>query len=91
VFVYARLNCGKTFYYPDFSGGGNAMIVATDIPFLDPGFYSGGSNVSVSASFTVTEDYSTTPEPRTYAGLIGLGLVGLAAIRSRMRLKVSLD
>ena len=76
---------GETFYYPDFSGGAGAALVA-EIP-IEPGFYSGGANVIATATFTITEDYSTTPEPRTYGFLVGLGLVGLFAIRSRARLQ----
>jgi hypothetical protein len=70
---------GELFYYPDFSGGGDATAVA-NIP-SEPGAYFAGVNVLASADFTVTVDYSVAPEPGTYGFLVGLGMVGFFAIR----------
>jgi hypothetical protein len=79
----------ETLYSPDFSGGSDAVLVADlnivpGIP-LEPGSYFAGVNISADAEMTITEDYSTTPEPRTYALLVGLGLVGLFTAKSRRK------
>jgi hypothetical protein len=73
---------GETTYAPEFSGGSNAMLVA-DIP-TDPGTYTGGGNIGVVADYTVTVDYSATPEP-AYGFPLGLGIAGLFAAAFRAR------
>lgn len=75
----------ETFYYPEFSGGADAMLAAV-IPD-EPGTYTGGADILVAASFTVTENYSTAPEP-AYGFLVGLGMAGLFAIRTRLRTRL---
>jgi hypothetical protein len=84
--TFTPASTAETFSFPSFSGGGNAMLVAV-IPD-EPGDYTGGSDILVSASFTVTENYSTTPEP-AYSFLVGLGVVGLIATRIRLRYRVA--
>jgi hypothetical protein len=73
----------ETFYYPDFSGGGDAMLVAV-IP-SEPGDYSGGGDVLASATFTITEDFTPAPEPRSCGFLVGLGMLGFAVMRRKQR------
>jgi len=80
---FTPCSTGEQFYEPDFSGGGNASAAAV-IP-SQPGGYIGGLDVAVSANYTITVNYSTTPEPRTYGFLVGLSLVGLFAVRRRSR------
>ena len=82
---FMRGTTDEQLYFPDFSGGSDAVLVADLSVPLDPGSYSVGVNIGAAAEMTITEDFSTTPEPRTYALLIGLGLVGLFAIKSRTR------
>jgi hypothetical protein len=57
-------------------------------PPLGPGEYDVGYNIAVGGEYTVTEDYHlnpAVPEPRTYAFLVGLGMVGIFAIGIRRR------
>lgn len=72
---------GDTFFTGDFSGGGDATADAV-IP-SEPGAYVSTLNVGVSVDYTITVNYSETPEPHTYGLLIGLGMVGFFAIRIR--------
>ena len=85
IFFCARLNRGDVIL-SDFSGGDDASVVA-DIP-SEPGTYMAGINIGANADYTITVNYSTTPKPRTYGFLVGLGLAGLFAM-SRTRPKLS--
>ena len=51
---------------------------------LDPGEYDAGVNLTMNESYTITVDYSTTPEPRMTV-LIALAVIALIAIRARNR------
>ena len=81
MLVYARDNMMSNLYFPDFSGKLGCRThrrSRVSVSTLDS--YSVGVNIGAAAEMSQSlpaEDFSTTPEPRTYALLVGLGLENL--------------
>jgi hypothetical protein len=80
-FSFMPCSTGETLYVPTFYGDDDLLLQWT-VP-SDPGYYSSDYNVSVSVDYTISVDYTVAPEPRTYALLVGLGLVAILVSKKR--------
>ena len=81
-FSFMPCSTGFTWYIPVFSGTDDLMVQVLSLP-SQPGFYYVDYNDEVVIDYTISVDYTVAPEPRTYALLVGLGLVAILVSRKR--------
>jgi hypothetical protein len=80
-FSFMPCSTAATYYIPLFYGTDDLMFQWT-VP-SQPGLYGTGVNAYVTIDYTIAVDYTVAPEPRTYALLVGLGLVAILVSKKR--------
>ena len=80
-FSFMPCSTAATYYIPLFYGTDDLMFQWT-VP-SQPGIYDTGVNAYVIIDYTIAVDYTVAPEPRTYALLVGLGLIAILVSKKR--------